>query len=66
MPIREIVHDEHGIYGKPDELGGSIFWTSGLDTTSAIYIDDNTGNTITIETDNDKYIKLIKYEFQEF
>ena len=66
MTVSEIVHEKKGIYGKPDELAGNIFWSSDLSPTRIIYKDSNTGNSITINANTSNYITNITFDFQQF
>lgn len=66
MTVSEIVHKKKGIYGKPDELAGSIFWSSDLSPTRIIYKDSNTGNSIIINANTSNYISNITFDFQQF
>lgn len=66
MSMKKIASNKNGIYGKPDELSGSIFWTFGLDYTGAIYIDENTGDRIIIKSYDRKSIDGVTYEFNQF
>lgn len=66
MPMKEIVNERNGVYGKPDKFNGSIFWIYFKEKINATYIDENTGDRIIIKSNNSKDIKLITYEFNVF
>ena len=65
MSVKDVVNADKGLYGKPDKLDGSIFWTSGLLETKMIYINDVNGNKITITAVVEDHINSVEYEFTQ-
>lgn len=62
--ISEVCHSEKGLYGLPDKFDGNILLTYNLDNTSAIYIDETSGDKLTLDFDaGGNYIRSIVYEF---
>ncbi len=65
--ITEVCHAQDGIYGKPSSLKGSVFLGLDIDTTSAEYLDSESGDKITLEfLPNGICIDDIQYEFAVF
>jgi len=67
MPLAEVLHSEHGCYGTPDSLTGSILYGAGLEELGAVYLDSASGDKITVQSDvSGKYVIKITYEFEVY
>lgn len=67
MSIKEIVHAQEGIYGKPDSMTGALFIGIDVDSTGIVYYDESSGDRLTLECDSTgKYISNITYEFAAY
>ena len=64
MSLGELVHKESGSFGTPDSLEGSVLIGAGVDQIRAVYLDNGSGDKITVSTDPAaEHIIKITYEF---
>ncbi len=67
MNVKEAVHAETGLYGKPSSMSGSILAGVGSESTSASWVDTASGDKLTLTmTASGDYIMAIRYEFAVF
>ncbi len=67
MPLGEMVHKENGSFGTPDSLEGSVLIGAGVDAIRAVYLDNSSGDKITVSTDlAAEHIIKITYEFEVY
>lgn len=65
MPYKDVVHSQDGIYGTPDMMTGSILLGFGIDALSACYNDADSGDMITVKSDDGgTFVKTIQYDFE--
>ncbi len=67
MNVTEAVHAETGLYGKPDSMAGGIMVGMGQESTSVSWIDDESGDKLTLTmTASGDYISGISYAFEVY
>ncbi len=67
MGLTEIAHKETGILGTPSYCYGSLFFGIGYDQTTLVYLDEVSGDRISLTVDaEDSFISSILYEFERY
>ena len=67
MDIAEICHAKTGLLGTPDYCKGTPMLGIGYDSSTAVYVDYETGDRISFEVgSNAPYITAITYEFEKY
>lgn len=67
LSMAEVVHAETGILGTPNYCLGSPMLGTGLDNTTLVYLDPNTGDRLSLEVQaGQSYLSTITYEFQQY
>lgn len=67
MSASAITHQEKGLLGLPDVMSGTVLVGMGYADTNAGYLDEKTGNKLTLTiTPNGDYISQISYAFEVF
>ena len=67
MAVKEAVHMEEGLYGKPDSMSGTVLMGIGYNNTLASWTDKGTGDKLTLEIVPDgDYISEIIYSMEVF
>lgn len=67
MNVSEIVHEEEGLLGTPDEMTGTVLMGTGYADTSASYIHGTSGDKLTLAIESGgEYIRSISYAFEVF
>lgn len=67
MDVKEAVHAEDGLYGKADEMSGTVLAGLGYDRTYVSYLEEKSGDKLTLEiVPSGEYIKSISYEPEVF
>lgn len=67
MAVKDAVHAQDGLYGKPTKIEGTVLVGTGYDHTKVVWLDEKSGDKLTlwIHPDGD-YIYSIVYEFAVF
>lgn len=67
MNVSEIVHEEEGMLGTPDEMTGTVLMGTGYADTNASYINEKSGDKLTLEIESSgDYVSAINYAFEVF
>ena len=67
MDMKNVSHAETGILGTPEYCLGSQYIGAGLDKTTLVYLDYDSGDRISLTIDSsDVYVSSIKYEFAKY
>lgn len=67
MEVKEAVHAKEGLYGEPYNMSGTVLAGMGYDSTSVSYLNENSGDKLTLEIVPDgDYISRITYAFEVF
>jgi len=67
MDISSLAHAEDGVLGTPDYFVGTPLIGMGIEHTTLVYLDEDTGDRISFEVKpSDSYISSIKYEFEKY
>lgn len=67
MTPAQVCHAQTGLYGSPQRFKGTILFGWDFDRTSAVYLDEQSGDRITITFSPDgSYIQSICYEPEQF
>lgn len=67
MEVKAAVHAKEGLYGMPDDMSGTVLAGLGYDSTYVSYIEENSGDKLTLEIAPDgEYIAEICYGLEVF
>lgn len=67
LPAEKIAHAKTGLLGTPNYCLGTPLIGMGIDQSTFVYLDKDSGDRISIEIDSSKgYVRTITYEFQRY
>lgn len=61
-----VCHADKGLYKEPDSFTGDLLYGWGLDNTSAIYRDEQSGDVMTISLGTGNSVRSIRYRLEQF